>query len=175
MRSTLYYPHTTVKNEDLINTALLLWDRLEYIVPDPFFQPHYKRRDLATAIELVGVQRIPNEHEKQEAHARLKEVVSRKLPPQFYFSRRPEQNAAEHYEIYPEKLLDESWELLRQARISGRLLQNSDYSLSEFGGLLIMSILADCCAGTTRSRITDRGVAYATLADFSETIPLGQE
>src|SRR6202030_1748233 len=30
-------------------------------------------------------------------------------------------------------------------------------------GLAVMAILADCCARRTKSRITDQGVAYATL------------
>ena len=50
--------------------------------------------------------------------------------------------------------------------MSGKLLPNSDYPMSEFGGLTVMSILADCCAGTTLSRLTDRGEAYATLSGF---------
>jgi hypothetical protein len=33
-----------------------------------------------------------------------------------------------------------------------------------YGGLAVMSILADCCAGSTRSRVTDRSDAYATVA-----------
>lgn len=66
--------------------------------------------------------------------------------------------------MYPEKLLSQSWEILREARMAGRLLDNSDYPLTEYAGLTVMSILADCCAGTTRSRVTDRGDAYATVA-----------
>ena len=38
---------------------------------------------------------------------------------------------------------------------------------------MVMSILADCCAGTTRSRVTDRGNAYATLAGFLGNDPSG--
>jgi hypothetical protein len=36
--------------------------------------------------------------------------------------------------------------------------------MTEPAGLMVMSILADCCAGKTRTRVTDRGAAYATLA-----------
>jgi len=66
--------------------------------------------------------------------------------------------------MYPEKLLPESWEILRKARMAGKLRDNSDYPLTKYGGLAVMSILADCCAGTTRSRVTDRSDAYATVA-----------
>ncbi len=166
MRSALYYPHTTIRNEHLVKTALLLWDRLEYIVPWPHFRSHHGSHDIERAMELIGKPHCPGDDEKQETHMRLKEVVSRKLPPQFYFDRPRGRHVEERYEIYPEKLFPNSWELLHEARLSGRLLPNSDYPMSEFGGLMVMSILADCCAGTTRSRVTDRGNAYATLAGF---------
>src|SRR5262249_50028068 len=53
-----------------------------------------------------------------------------------------------------------------RSRLSGKLLSNSDYPMSEPGGLTVMSILADCCAGAERGRVTDRGDAYATIAGF---------
>jgi hypothetical protein len=162
MRSALYYPHTTVENEHLIKTALLLWDRLEYIVPWPDFRPDYGDGDIARAMELIGAPHHPDEDEKRETHTRLKELVNRKLPPQFYFT--PNRYAFEEpYEVYPQKLLPDSWKLLRKAKLSGDLLANADAPMTDFGGLLVMSILADCCAGTTRSRVTDQGDAYATI------------
>ena len=172
MRSALYYPHTTVQNENLIKTALLLWDRLEYIVPDPDFQPHYERQDIASAIDLIGIPHVPNDDEKKAAHRRLEEAVSQRLPPQFYLSRQFDQRLVEPYEIYPDKLLPGSWDLLHRARLAAKPISKSEIPLREAGGLMVMSILADCCAGTTRSRVTDRGSAYATLAgllgnDFS--------
>lgn len=172
MRSALYYPHTTVRNEHLIKTALLLWDRLEYIVPWPRFRPHYGNRDVERAMDLIGVPHTPDEDEKRETHARLEELVSRRLPPQFYF-RQQRGYPHDHYEVHPQKFLPESWVLLEKANLSGELLPNSDYPLSELGGLTVMSILADCCAGTTRSRITDRGDAYATVATFLGNDPSG--
>ena len=104
MRSALYYPHTAVRNEHLVKAALLLWDRLEFIVPRPHFRPRHGGRNISKAMELIGAPHYPGDDEKQEAHKRLKEVVSRKLPPQFYFSRRPDRNLDKHYyEIYPEQ------------------------------------------------------------------------
>lgn len=40
---------------------------------------------------------------------------------------------------------------------AGNPRANDDYPLAEAAGLSIMSILADCCAGETRARITDQG------------------
>lgn len=161
MRSGLYYPHANVGSESVVKSALLLWDSLEYIVPSPDFRPQFGERGIARAMELLGEPHCPSDDEKREAHSRLKDVVERKLPAQFYFDR---SQHGRSYEIYSEKLLRESWRMLLREGFSGDALPNSDYRLSEFGGLLVMSILADCCAGTTKSRITDRGEAYATLA-----------
>ncbi|HTC03038.1 MAG TPA: hypothetical protein VK749_06525 [Xanthobacteraceae bacterium] len=168
MRSALYYPHTHIQNEGLIKNALLLWDRLEYIVPWNHFRPHYRDRHIAEAMELIGVPHCPAPDEQREAHVRLEEFVQRRLPGEFYLrrsqGRRRTFGHEEPYEMYPEKLLPASWEILRKARMAGKLLGNLDYPLTEYAGLTVMSILADCCAGTTRSRVTDRGEAYATVA-----------
>jgi hypothetical protein len=173
VRSALYYPHTSIRNEQLVKTALLLWDRLEYIVPWPHFHADHGSPIIQRAMELIGASHCPDQDEKRETHTRLKEFVSRSLPPQFYFNRERRYRHEDHYEIYPDKLFPESWRLLQEARMSGRLLPNSDYPMSEFGGLTVMSILADCCAGTTLSRLTDRGEAYATVSGFLGNNPAG--
>jgi hypothetical protein len=165
MRSALYYPHTTPNSESLVKTALLLWDRLEFIVPSEHFRPHYRDRQIARAMELIGAPRHPDEQEKREAHARIEELVSSELPAQFYLNRRRGDEEQDSYELYPQKLLPGTWRLLERGRLLGKLLPNSDYPMTTFGGLMVMSILADCCAGTTRTRVTDRGDAYATLSN----------
>jgi hypothetical protein len=169
MRSALYYPHTHVQSAGLVQTALLLWDRLEYIVPWNDFRVSYDDRDVAEAMELIGAPHVPAKDEQREAHRRLDEILERPLPPPFYLRRgrriqRDERDERESYTMYATKLLDVSWDRLRRAHIAGRLIDNSDYPLTHYAGLMVMSILADCCAGTTRSRVTDRGEAYATVA-----------
>jgi len=172
MRSALYYPYSTVGSERLVKTALLLWDHLEYIVPRSNFSPRYKNYNVERAMELIGVQHFPAEDEKQEMHARLEELISRPLPPQFYFD--PNQAGLDvYYEMYYGKLFPKSWELLQEARLAGSLVRNRHYPLSKSSGLMLMSMLADCCAGTTRSRVTDRGDAYATVAGFLGNDPNG--
>jgi hypothetical protein len=171
MRSALYYPHTTIENEGLVKTALLLWDRLEFIVPWENFRPHHADRQMARALELIGVPRCPDDNEKKEAHTRIKELIDGRLPPQFFLDHR--RRSDEPYEVYPQKLLPKTWSLLQKASLSGKLLPNSDYPMSEFGGLMVMSILADSCAGTTRARVTDRGEAYATISSYLGNDPQG--
>jgi hypothetical protein len=179
MRSAVYYPYTSVDNLALVKSALLLWDKLECIVPWPNFDFEYKGQ-IADAMKLIGVERYPTDEEKKEAHDHLEEIFTRKLPLEFYYdvSSRGDYN---DYEIYPQKLLDER-KMLEQLLVSGKLLSNADRSLSEAAGLTVMSVIADCCAGTTRSRVTDRGAAYATLSGIlgvcsndEEKVQLGVE
>jgi hypothetical protein len=161
MRSALYYPHTELEDVDLLKTALLLWDRLEFMVPSRDYRPHYEDKLVAEAIELIGVNHCPTEDEKKQAHQHIEEFVSQPLPPPFFYFTK--QSFRHDYEIYPQKLLYETFKILQEAQIAGDSLGNADYPVSDAAGLSIMSILADCCAGATRARVTDLNFAYATL------------
>lgn len=164
MRTALYYPHTKIQSEGLLKTALLLWDRLEFIVPSPNHKPHYTNKQVSEAIELIGVQRHPSEEEKRELHAQIEDFATRPLPPAFYY--RPAHPDYREYAVYPEKLLPETWDLLQQAQLTSIPAKSARYPLQEAAGLSIMALLADCCAGETRARVTDRGIAYATVTNL---------
>ena len=118
---------------------------------------------------MIGLPHLPDELEKQETHTRIEELLGRRLPPQLYYHTSRDFN--DRFEMFPQKLLPETWDLLRRGRMAGKLMRNLDFPLSEPGGLMIMSILADGCAGGTRSRVTDRDDAYATLSGFLGNIP----
>lgn len=177
MRSGLYYPHTTIRNESIVKTALLLWDKLEFIVPWQGFQPKYVDRDIAEAMEFIGLPISPNEAEKKEADARIGELIDRSLPTEFFFPTAEKKNI--DYEMYSQKLLDETWSKLRRSRIIRRASTIPGFAMEKAIGLTLMSILADCCAGETKCRVTDKGAAYAALAGFrgdTETpIPMEQQ
>ena len=85
MRSALYYPHTRVQGEELLKTALLLWDRLETIVPDPGYKGRYPNPEVAKAVELIGVNHYPTEDEKRQAHERIEDFVTGTLPESFFY------------------------------------------------------------------------------------------
>jgi hypothetical protein len=167
MRSAIYYPHTSVDNEMLVKSALLLWDKLECIVPWQGFNHPYQG-EMAQAMKLVGTERYPTDEEKKEAHNLLEDIFTRPLPEIFHYDVNKRGNY-EDYEVYPQKLLDETWDMLERLKAAGAPLHNLDRPLSEPAGLTIMSIIADCCAGATRSRVTDRGAAYATLSKILGT------
>ena len=165
MRSALYYPHTEIRSRRLLKTSMLLWDKLHFIVPDANYVPSYSNKLMAEAIELIGVQRAPDVAEKRQTHEIVEEFATRKLPEPFYY--RPTSDGSyEDYEMYPQKLLHETWNMLRRLQLTSDPRANSDYPLSRPTGLSIMSILADCCAGKTLARVTDQGLAYATLTNL---------
>ena len=102
----------------------------------------------------------------QEAHRVIGvSSLTRPLPEPFYYVNRS-RLYEEPYEIYPQKFMPETWDLLKQLQLTSNPLANTDYPLSRAAGLSLMSILADCCAGETRARITDQGLAYATLGNL---------
>jgi hypothetical protein len=167
MQSALYYPHTEIRSRYLLGTSLLLWDKVQFIVPLPNYKPYYENSDVAKAIELIGEQHYPTPAEKELAHRFVEDFVTRQLPEAFLYR----DSQLGQYRIYPEKLLPETWELLREAKMAGRPLKNYETSaqqmygvpLNQICGLAIMSLLADCCAGSTRIRVTDRAAAYVTV------------
>jgi len=162
MRSALYYPHTEIRSESLLKTSLMLWDRLHVIVPVPEYRPYYQSTDARKSFELIGVCHCPTDDEKKQAHELVEDFATRPLPEAFsYFSA---QNPNEIYEVYPEKLLPKTWAILQQVGLAGAPLANTDYPTAGPTGLNLMSLLADCCAGDTLVRVTDRSAAYASLA-----------
>jgi hypothetical protein len=84
MRSAIYYPHTEI-SEELLKTALLLWDRVLYIAPGRNYRSWYNDKLMIEAVELVGESHVPNAAEKKTAHSYLEDFVSRPLPPPFYY------------------------------------------------------------------------------------------
>jgi hypothetical protein len=163
MRSAVYYPHTELRSPLMLSTALLLWDELEFIVPYQGFIPSYRNRDMKEAVELIGRMHVPTIDEKKLAHERIEEFATRQLPAAFYY----ESNASDgwEYSMWSQKLLPETWELLREAQLAGAGASDYGMPLQDSAGLALMSILADCCAGDTRARMTDRGDAYKSLTN----------
>jgi hypothetical protein len=106
---------------------------------------------------------------KELAHQRIEELIVKGIPGALEYVGhvdRPDDT----YEIWPQKLAYETWELLRQHRMTGNPLANGDYPLTEQGGLLVMAKLADACAGSTFARVTDRLLAYGLIADSNSQL-----
>src|SRR6185312_9916808 len=161
MRSALYYPHTKVRSEQLLKTALMFWDNLYVIAPWPTYRPDYDLPHANEAFSIIGRCHYPSDAEKKRAHDSVNDFLKRPLPRAFFYSSADED--IETYDIYPEKLLHETVEMLRERGMS-QSVGHRNMRSSAATGLTIMNIIADCCAGDTLARVTDRGVAYANLA-----------
>jgi hypothetical protein len=161
MYAALYYPHTEVKSEHLIKRALLTWDRLETVVPYPEYVPQYEG-NIAKAMEIIGGKRSPTDAEKGAIHELVEDLIEAGVPETFTYQ--PE-HYDQRYEMWPQKLAPKTWQLLECRRLIGGPLVNSDFPASQGAGLTLMSIIADVLGGDTRTRVTDQGAAYATIAN----------
>jgi len=164
MYSALYYPHTVVGNSEVLRSALLLWDRLEFIVPWSDYDLKSKDNDSSVdeALELIGVAKSPSWSEQQEAHKLVEELVTSSLPNDFLLDDIP---SDDEYLIYPQKFLPETWSILSDVKLAIPDSEGlyEDWVLSKNLGLSMMSILADVCAGTQKRTVTDKTHAYQLL------------
>ena len=163
MRVAMYYPHVTPRGTQLLRTALLLWDELQFIVPYRGFHPGHATSAIAEAVELIGSAHVPTENEKRLAHERMMDFATGGLPESFRKRAADERNHDAY--IFHGKLLPETWEMLHEVGLVGRA-GPSGRALEDSLGLALMSILTECCAGATKATMTDRRVAYERLTSL---------
>jgi hypothetical protein len=163
MQTAIYYPHTRPDSGDVLRTALLLWDEVEFIVPWEGYKPDRVNRDVAEIFEVIGRETVPSDEAKRLAHDRIEEFATRQLPDAFNY-RAPDPGWTSPY-MYARKLLPETWAMLQELRLVGDQDGRAS-ALRDDTGLVLMSILTDCCAGENKARITDRTEAYARLSNF---------
>lgn len=144
--------------------ALLTWDRLEYIVPFDGYQSWYQDPLMAKAIQLIGVPRVVTADEKKQIHGLVQEMLGHGVPAAFKYSPR---DGKIPYEIYPEKIAEDTYELLRAHGLTSGRLDNYDYPMERAAGLGLMTIIADVLGGQTRARITDQPDAYSVMANIA--------
>jgi len=179
IRSAVYYPYTELRSSSLLRTCLLLWDDVKFIVPlDPDkekYKFNYDEKPLfQRAIEAIGIPHYPTPDEKRAAHEIIYDFATRQLPEAFAY--KDDLPVFEDSQVFPDKFLDDTWQILSEAKLVGTKIKDWGYPINEMCSLSIMSILADCCAGTTHQRITDRGRAYGSLAGLlAEPSPLVQK
>jgi hypothetical protein len=166
MLTALYYPRIKV-GADLFKNSLFLWDRLEYITPDAYSRAWYDDAELDEAVTSFTDPHVPSQEEKQLADEAVVELLSHPLPDWFYL--RQDQIPDElRYSIYPQKFLPQTWDTLQQRGLARPL--GDGYDTTAALGLTMMSILADCCAGTQKRLVTDETVSYSVLDRYLATI-----
>jgi len=163
--SALYYPHlrldcSNAHSERLLKRALLLWDELYFIVPERGY-PRWYDDTIREAMDLIAKDHCPTDKEMKGAHADIEELLTRPHLPEAFFYK-----GSAPFEIFVEKFLPETWDLLRDAKVVDAHPTGEERSMSLQAGLTVMSVLADHCAGTTLARVTDRGQAYAALGSL---------
>lgn len=180
MYSALYYPHAKITDQNLIKTGLLLWDQLEYISPFQRYKPSRQSPDIDTALEIISKPLIPSDEEKRLVHKEVEKLVNSALPDWFVFV--PD-NPDLMYGIYPQKMFEETWNLLLESRFVTRSMDKEgsrtwysrdDYVMSSSLGLTLMSILANCCAGSQKQLVTDEVDSYAALTRYITQINEGE-
>lgn len=161
----LYYPHTHIRSELILKNALLLWDSVETIVPSRDWKPSDLPDDrrFREAYELVVAHRVPTTTERRQAHEEIEAMAEGGVLMRL---------ASEHFDLwrekrmlmYPEKFLAETWYQLERGRLADCDQYDAHFAVHPGVGLMMMSVMADACAGTQIHRITDRGDAYSFVS-----------
>lgn len=160
MFTALYYPYFHVGDQNLVKQSLLLWDRVETIDPDNI-RGRPTDRLLARADEMIFTSYAPDWDEKKAAHDILVKLGDIELPPWFLF----QANNLRDY-IWPQKFLPETWDFLQQRRLVEQGGPKDWFWASPATSLLLMAVLADCCAGKTKRTCTDEVAAYQALSRY---------
>ena len=165
MRSALYYPHTDVRSEALMKSALLTWDKLHSIIPREGYRPDYgDNQAMAKAWELIGEGLVAKPDEQKIAHSNIEEMLKTNLPIEFKFLA-DKDRVRDLYEIWPQKFAAETWQLMQAHQLTPSQLPNGDYPFTHEGGVLVMSKLADAMAGKHYARVTDQSLAFGMTAN----------
>ncbi len=176
MLNALYYPHSEIRSPIIIKNALLLWDSVETIVPrvdwqreGPSGDPenwhqswHVEDKVLREATELVVRPRVPSSSERLAADRDLAQMLASGLVSSLIHRGQQKWRRAE-YLIYREKFLDETWHLLETRGIANWGKDEHAHGLPAAIGFLMMSTLAEACAGSQMQKVTDRVDAYSWL------------
>ena len=171
MVTAVYYPHTTIRSRDLVKTALLLWDSVECIVPrvDWKMERPFKEKPYNEALEMVVRPHVPKQRERSHAHQDVAEFVREGLS-RFLFDIGPGGRYGPRSLLHPEKFLEETWCLLEEVGLARWDEIYADYGVPPALALLMMSSLADACAGTQKQKVTDRVHAYSLLEKAKATL-----
>ncbi|HEX5264843.1 MAG TPA: hypothetical protein VFW13_15030 [Phenylobacterium sp.] len=166
MRSAIYYPGVEDLTETTAKSALLLLDDLKVIAPYEGFAAK-PPEGLAEVWELIGGHLVPDRVQQGRAHEHILDLIASKLPNELFY--RDDMAAPgfgpREYELWPQKLLPETWQALQDASLTREPLANGDYAFHEQAGYAVMATLAEACAGSTFGRWTDRFLAFGLVAE----------
>lgn len=174
--TALYYPYTVLLGDNpnpnarttsLLKTALLMWDHLEFIVPDEAYDLNYKSSNplYQRAMRVIGEKVVPDGTQKRLAHRFIENLANSNLPPNFRWEN--ERHVGDAYQVYPAKFLGDTFQVLEKAGLAIRPkneLHETDWAMCRNLGMAIMAMLAEACAGATKRMVTDEVDSYHLLA-----------
>lgn len=179
MTKALYYPHTQIGNAGLLKNGLLLWDQVQTIYPArQSVDLEDAPRLIKQAQEILLRPRVPTDEEKRNAQRSLSTLLSTGAlhrickEPAIAAQRgrdryRPSTYDDERfYRIFSGKFLEGTWSMLEHEGLAALERGDRHASVPANLGFLMMSLLADACAGTQIEKITDRVEAYSWLNDL---------
>lgn len=171
MLVALYYPHTVIRSKNLLKTALLLWDYVECIVPRPNWrlEAPFKEKSYNEAIELIVHPHVPNQQQRNYANTDVKNFLQEQGS-EFFLQNALRNRYNRNFLVYPEKFLRTTWHLLENHGLARWDNISRDYGVPPALGLLMMSSLADACAGTQKQKVTDQVLAYSLLERAKATL-----
>ncbi len=175
MLKALYYPHTEIVNPIVIKNALLLWDEIETIVPDDHLPiwSSAKNHDLAEAGEIVIRRRIPTNSEQRTTHKAITEILDNKASEDILNKDLPGWEPP-RFSVYEQKFMMNTWDMLQQRGLVKQTEGMKEFEMPPVLGFLMMSLLADTCAGSQIQKVTDRVEAYRWLSQYN-AVALGSE
>jgi hypothetical protein len=162
MHTAIYYPYVSIEEPPLLKQALFLWDKLEVITPQGFpRQTSFKDKELSEAAELIVSNYHPSDEDKSLAHEVILQLTEQELPEWFYF----EANSLKDF-IYSSKFLQKTWDYLTSRRLASAHAEGQMFFATQAFALVMMAILADCCAGQVKRTVTGEWVAYGALSRY---------
>ena len=171
MLVALYYPHTVIRSRNLLKTALLLWDSVECIVPRSNWRMEapFKEKSYNEATELIVRPHVPNQQQRNYANTEVKNFLQEQGS-EFFLQNALRNRYNQNFLVYPEKFLRTTWHLLENHDLARWDNISRDYGVPPALGLLMMSSLADACAGTQKQKVTDRVLEYSLLEKAKATL-----
>src|SRR5947209_5023844 len=123
--------------------------RIETIVPSSDWAPRYgpKDRRLREASDSVVARRVPSNAERKAADASVNSLFASGIV-NVLLRHAPLDWRLSEYLIYPDKFHANTWRALQAQGFARWSKEHSDYAVPPAIGLLMMSVLADVCAGT---------------------------
>jgi hypothetical protein len=118
---------------------------------------------------LITKYHVPSLQEKKSAHKDVDEFL-REDGSRFLIAHALGSRFPDRFLVYSEKFLHETWYMLQSEGLARCNAMSSDYGVPSVLGLLMMSSLADSCAGTQFDKITDRVDAYGLIQRARATL-----